>query len=96
MLCADAPEKKQTLTLLVTVGDGAKGVLTASLSDASAKEQTLTLEEGRHLITIPYSAASEGRYLLVKWCLDNGALSTSKEEDPALTVSLEGILLSNE
>ena len=96
MLCADASEKTQTLTLLVTVGAGAKGVLTASLSDASAKEQTLTLEEGRHLITIPYSAASEGRYLLVKWCLDNGALSTSKKEDPALTVSLEGILLSNE
>ena len=54
----------------------------------------MTLGEGRHLITIPYSAASEGRYLLVKWCLDNSTLQTDKTEDPAFWVSLEGILLS--
>lgn len=94
MLCADASKEQQTLTLLVTVGAGAKGILSASLSDASAKEQTLTLGEGRHLITIPYSAASEGRYLLVKWCLDNSTIKTDKTEDPAFWVSLEGILLS--
>lgn len=96
MLCAKASTDTRVVRMLVTVGKGAKGILTASLSDASAPAQSFRLEEGQYLLEIPYSAASESRYLLVKWCLDNGALSTSQKEDPALTVSLEGILLSKE
>ena len=94
MFCAKAGTEQKTLRVLVSVGENAKGILSASLSDASAKECSISLDPGRYLIEIPYSAASDGRYLLVKWCLDNSALKTDKTEDPNLTVCLEGVLLS--
>lgn len=90
MLCAEATKQTRTLKLVVSVAEGTKATITASVSDASAKSQSLTLEGGKYIVTIPYSAASDGRYLFVKWTIDNAATKGvgSAAENKAVNVGL--------
>lgn len=81
ILCAEAKKTTRTLKLYVSVSEGAEGTVTASLSDASAPAVKLQLTAGEHVVEIPYSAASDGRYLLVKFVLDNDTLAEGSEKD---------------
>ncbi len=95
MLCSEASKEMRTLRIAVSVSGGAKGIISASLSDASASTVSLKLDEGDYVIEIPYCAASEGRYLLVKWTLDNESLrlDSSKIEDKSMSVGISAVVL---
>lgn len=84
MLCAKASNSLQTLRLVVETD--AAGVLTAALSDASAPPVSLSIANGTYVVDIPFTAASQNRYLLVKWTVDN-------EKAKSGSVSLLGALL---
>ncbi|MBE6544391.1 MAG: hypothetical protein E7675_08330 [Ruminococcaceae bacterium] len=95
MFCSKALTEQRVLRVTVTVGKGAEGLFTAALSDASEQSVSVSLKEGSYVIEVPYSAASDGRYLLVKWTLDNSSVKTSATEDKSLTVSMESVILSD-
>lgn len=94
MFCSRAVSDQRVLRVLVSVGKGSGGVLSAALSDASEKSVSIALTEGSYIVEIPYSSASDDRYLLVKWTLDNSVAKTEATENKDLTVSLEAVVLN--
>ncbi|MCL2487150.1 MAG: hypothetical protein FWE80_00520 [Oscillospiraceae bacterium] len=89
MFTVPADNRLRTVWVIVGV-EGGTGELTATLSDASCEPEVITvadgvsLPEGSYVMEIPYIAADDGRYLLVKWT--NAGRSGS--------VSLKGIILT--
>ncbi|MDR0670889.1 MAG: hypothetical protein LBF64_01095, partial [Oscillospiraceae bacterium] len=76
MVMAKAGTDMQTLRLALGVKN-ASAVITASLSDASAPEFSKTVSAGpaetAFLVEIPYRAASDDNYLIVKYTITSGS-----------------------
>ncbi|MDR0381647.1 MAG: hypothetical protein LBH86_06630 [Oscillospiraceae bacterium] len=76
MVMANAGTEMKTLRLALGVKD-ASAVITASLSDASAPEFSKTVSadsaEKAFFAEIPYRAASDGQYLIVKYTITSGS-----------------------